>query len=349
MKKQEKKKGKGLKVLLFIVLGITLLWTAFGLIPPKSVLATDNPFIIEDGSYPIIAAHRGGRYLQPENTIKAFDYSTANFGVTMLETDLRMTKDNILVLMHDATVDRTSDIENYPQFTTTGYYVNNLTLDDLNHLNFGYDFTNSSGSYPYRTLLSGMSWGERYEALNGTDENYNVFSIVTCEEFFARYGTSYLYSVEIKDSGDLGKSAVDELYALMVAYGVTSNVVVGTFHDEIEKYISETYPDIMTGASTTSAAIFFLTQTLGVNIFDKINFCCLQVPTAYDLNDDDKDDIFLAKKTYVKRAHKRGISVQFWTINDEDEMRELIELGADVIMTDKPDVFFDLINSMATE
>ena len=44
----------------------------------------------------------------------------------------------------------------------------------------------------------------------------------------------------------------------------------------------------------------------------------------------------LARRTYVERAHRRGIAVQFWTINDPDEMRFLIELGADAIMTDDP-------------
>ena len=40
--------------------------------------------------------------------------------------------------------------------------------------------------------------------------------------------------------------------------------------------------------------------------------------------------------TYIKRAHRRNIAVQYWTINDADEMRMLIEKGVDAIMTDDP-------------
>ena len=69
-----------------------------------------------------------------------------------------------------------------------------------------------------------------------------------------------------------------------------------------------------------------------VNIFDNSDFACLQVPTSYDLG----ITINLDKKALIKRAHRRNIAVQYWTINDADEMRELIELGCDAIMTDNP-------------
>ena len=75
-----------------------------------------------------------------------------------------------------------------------------------------------------------------------------------------------------------------------------------------------------------------LTQFLGVNIFDNSDFACLQIPTSYDLG----ITLTLDKKTIVNRAHRRNIAVQYWTINDADEMRELIELGCDCIMTDDP-------------
>ena len=41
-------------------------------------------------------------------------------------------------------------------------------------------------------------------------------------------------------------------------------------------------------------------------------------------------------KTIINRAHKRNMAVQYWTVNDEEEMRHLIELGVDCIMTDDP-------------
>ena len=88
----------------------------------------------------------------------------------------------------------------------------------------------------------------------------------------------------------------------------------------------------MRGAPTGTAAKFVLTQKLGVNIFDNSDFGCLQIPTSYDLG----ITINLNKKALIRRAHRRNIAVQYWTINDPEEMRELIELGCDAIMTDNP-------------
>ena len=110
-------------------------------------------------------------------------------------------------------------------------------------------------------------------------------------------------------------------------------LVIGTFHDEIEEELKTQYPDLMRGAPTGTAAKFIITQFLGVNIFDNGNFACLQIPTAFDLK---VINLELDKKTLIDRAHRRNIAVQYWTINEADEMRELIELGCDCIMTDDP-------------
>ena len=75
-----------------------------------------------------------------------------------------------------------------------------------------------------------------------------------------------------------------------------------------------------------------LTQYLGVNLFDNGDFACLQIPLSYDIG----IEVPLDKITLVKRAHRRNIAVQYWTINDADEMRMLIEMGVDCIMTDNP-------------
>jgi glycerophosphoryl diester phosphodiesterase len=68
------------------------------------------------------------------------------------------------------------------------------------------------------------------------------------------------------------------------------------------------------------------------NLFDNGDFACLQIPMSYDIG----IEIPLDKKTITKRAHRRNVAVQYWTINDVDEMRYLIEMGVDCIMTDDP-------------
>jgi glycerophosphoryl diester phosphodiesterase len=77
-----------------------------------------------------IVAHRGGRELRPENTLAAFKHSI-RLGIDMIETDVRWSKDQHLVLIHDRTLER----------TTNGFGpVNEFTLKDLQQLDAGSHF-----------------------------------------------------------------------------------------------------------------------------------------------------------------------------------------------------------------
>ena len=58
-------------------------------------------------SRPVVVAHRGSRYLWPENTMVAFE-GAVRAGATHIETDVRTTADGVVVCIHDATVDRTT-------------------------------------------------------------------------------------------------------------------------------------------------------------------------------------------------------------------------------------------------
>jgi len=384
VKKTKEQKLKSLRTFLIVVLSIVLVWTAFGVFPVKKVLGdTVNPFIATSGDYPIIAAHRGGRNLMPENTVSAFNYGIENFGVKMLETDLRMTKDNELVLMHDATVERTSDYSavnlKYYKFWTSSK-VSDLTLDDLEHLNFAYKngsvYTDKYGITPGLTrelddALDGASYDEREEIINS--DTYKMYSVVTIEECFKEYASytyinkdnesvtdiTLLFSVEIKDKGDVGKKAVDILLEEMIEYNIIGRVVVGTFNDEIAEYINEINkerkakgePVILCGASTSQAVAFVGTQIFGVNVFYKANFCCLQVPIYLGdiLSNEKLENMNIAFKGVYRRAQKLGISVQCWTINNEDDMKRLINMKVDVIMTDDPDILYNVINELKSK
>ena len=125
-----------------------------------------------------------------------------------------------------------------------------------------------------------------------------------------------------------GITAINEKYPKY-----KDQIVVGTFNDEIELELKENYPDLMRGAPTGTAAKFILTQYFFVNIFDDSDFACLQIPMSYELLG---IEVELNRQTIIDRAPRRNIAVQYWTINDADEMRELIELGCDCIMTDDP-------------
>jgi glycerophosphoryl diester phosphodiesterase len=329
-----------LKIMGFVILILVLIWVIFGIIPPKKVIA-ENPFIIKPGDKPLVAAHRGGKNLNPENTFMAFDDAVYNYQVDILELDLCLTKDGKLVASHDLWINDLCDVEEVSG-SSDKYYILEHTLEELREFNFGAKFTDKNGNQPYKDLVS-PDTPNRKEIIRA-----NKLAIATAEEIFAAYkDTKLMYIVEIKDSGEAGKLAADRLNYLITEKfkdcNLLKRVVIGTFHTEIENYLKEKYPKIMRGGSTGEVTKFVLTQMFGVNIFDNSSFVCLQIPTeaeAFGITFD------LTRKTYINRAHRRNISVQYWTINDKEEMRMLIELGADVIMTDNPDLFLEVLEEM---
>ena len=315
-------------------IGLTL--AILNIVPPKKVLdGKPNPFIIEEGSRPMIAAHRGGKNLNPENTFKAIDYSVEHFDIDIIEMDLCLTKDDKLILNHNMTIDSSTEEKD----VEGDYYVREHTLEELQTKNFGYNFKDKDGNYLYRDLLKDVDQENKSQVLLD-----NKLRVVTIEELLEKYAsTDMKYIIEIKDDEEDGLKAADILVNAMKEYDVVDKVIIGTFHTEVENYIEDTYPEVMRGASLGSAAGFIVTQMLGVNIFNNTSVTALQIPTDYTLKG---ITLQLAKKNYINRAHRRNISAQYWTINDKEEMRMLIEMGADVIMTDNPDVMYELLKEM---
>jgi glycerophosphoryl diester phosphodiesterase len=89
---------------------------------------------------PRVFAHRGGAALAPENTIAAFDHGVAT-GADGLELDVRLSSDGIVVVCHDATLDRTTN--------TTGP-VAARTASELGRVDAGYHFVDAEGRHPFR-------------------------------------------------------------------------------------------------------------------------------------------------------------------------------------------------------
>ena len=340
---------KKLKVLGIVLGSIVAFFTIINIVPPSKVVE-NNPFIKKENERVMIAAHRGGADTNPENTMLAFKEAVNTFNVDILESDLYLTKDGYLVYNHDSYIDETCDV-NYgkslrevkdmiDEDSSKAHYIKDYTLEELRQFNFGYYFE-KDGKMPYHDLVT-FDQENKEEVL----KEYGLQIVEMSELFEAFYekNKDLKFIVEIKNKGEEGKGAVDKLVkALNEKYPDYKNqIVVGTFHPEIEDYLKENYSDIHRGASTKGAAKFVLTQKLGVNLFDNSNFTCLQIPMEYEIKD---IEIELDKKGLIRRAHRRNIAVQYWTINEDDEIRELIELGCDAIMSDDLELCKKVIDS----
>ena len=323
------KKIKFLKIVGVVIVVIALFLTTVNIIPPKKNVST-NPFVVKEGELPLIAAHRGGGENNPENTMLAFKDAVTNIGIDIIESDVYLTKDGYLVYNHDAYIDETcningdislDEVKKLCNSNASKHFISDMTLAELQKYNFGYYFEDENGDRIYKDVKNIKEKGLQIATVD------KLF-----EEFYSDY-PNLLFIVEIKNHSELGYEACRILNETLNKYPKYKNrLVVGTFHDEIEKELKTKYPELLRGAPTGTAAKFILTQFLGVNVFDKSDFACLQIPTSYDLG----FNLKLDKKTIINRAHKRNIAVQYWTINDADEMRRLIELNCDCIMTDNP-------------
>ena len=314
-----------LAVLVAIMLGATVFcYASAGEAPAKEKMT--NPFIKTEKTY--VSAHRSGADIAPENTMMAFQYCVENedFNVDTFEFDLHITKDNKLILLHDDTLDRTTNAEE--QFGYKNVKPSEKTYDELKVLNFGENFETLDGEYPYRNLRG-----------DDIPENLKVVLLEDVLNYLQANG-DFTYIIEIKDKGENGFKAADELYKILKEKNLLTKVVFGTFNGDVTKYVDENYPDMLRSSSIVEVVLFYLAAAYNIELNESFyKFDALQIPTnQYGL-------LMLGSERVVNYAHRHNLAVQYWTINDEDEVKRLSEIGADCIMSDVPDMAYDVINN----
>ncbi len=270
--------------------------------------AQGNPFIITPSAKPLIIAHAGAKGLKPENTMMAFNNAFA-VGIDVLEFDIALTKDSVLVIIHDLTVDRTSD--------GTGNVID-FTYDELQLLNFGHEFQDDMGNYPYRA---------------------DPVRIPTLNETLIAFPDKLL-NIEIKDEAEAGKLAAKMLVEAIDQYHTPEKIVAFSFNFDVMDYFRVINTNgIYTGASLAEGLDLY--NAVLNNTIDSVEI---------------KPEIFSIPQTFggfvfttdslVRILHEKGAGVHYWTINDKAEMKALIELGADGLITDYPDRMQEVLDEM---
>ena len=275
---------------------------------------TDNPFIVK-GS--LIVGHRMGGGDAPEESLMALELCLKGSDVPdVLEMDLHITKDERLVLLHDDTLDRTTD--SLYIYGKEGLRPEELTLDELKKLNIGVSFVDKEGNYPYKDLH-----GESVP---------DSLRILTLEEFldYSKEMGDFRYIIEIKNGGEEGKKALDILYSVLKERNLLDRVIFGTFKSEITEYASDYYPDLIRSASIKEALEFYWAALLGKKNYQP-PVSVLQV--FYGKNYF-KYGVNFATSRVINYAHSHNMAIQYWTVNDEEDIEYLLSVGADGIMTD---------------
>jgi glycerophosphoryl diester phosphodiesterase len=284
--------------LAFMVVAVLVVFALYRLLtisPPHSTQFLETP-------YPLNMAHRGGAALAPENTMLAFQNALA-LGADVLELDVRASRDGELVVIHDETVDRTTDGSGK---------VAEMTLAQLQALDAGYHYSPDNGySFPYRG---------------------RGLKIPTLREVLTAFPEARV-NIEIKQTTPPIEEAVAQLIEEMEAQ---DRVLVVSSDDGVIKRFRRRMPDVATGASTGEIQSFYLLQRLRLSAFYRPVANALQVP-------DRSGEIQLITPRFVAAAHAQGMKVYVWTINTPDRMRELLQMGVDGIITDRPDLLHQVI------
>lgn len=330
--KQSKKRGRRAGRIVLAVLGVLVLAIVITDVAvchhrsdPGQIQKydTQNPYILEQTD---ISGHRSGGGIEPEETLRAFKNcaENENFSVDVFEFDLHITKDDVLVLLHDDTVDRTSDSQQV--FGEEDVRPENKTYDELRQLNMGAQFETESGEKPYANLHGDQ-----------VPDDLRILRVEDALDYLIAQGKGkYKYIIEIKNGDELGTHGVDLLYRIMKERGIIDQVIFGTFHKEVSAYVDATYKDMTRSTSIAEVAEFWAAALRNDPNYTppckvlQIPYCAPYKNLGFNLG----------TATVINYAHAHDMAVQYWTVNDPEDMAYLVSLGADCIMSDYPDKLY---------
>ncbi|MFC8429833.1 glycerophosphodiester phosphodiesterase [Streptomyces sp. NPDC057253] len=274
-------------------LSTALLGTAALLLPATDVRA------VEDGSPPVIIAHRGASARAPENTLAAVDKAAA-LGAVWVENDVQRTRDGALVVLHDDSLRRTTDVEEvFPG--RAPWKVKDFTAAEI------------------RRLDAGSWFGASYAGAR----------VPTLEQ--------YLHRVDLHRQKLLLELKNPELYPGIERQTLKllsnegwfdprhrNRLVVQSFSAASLRAVHDLKPGVKTGYLGTPGVADLPAYA---DFADQINSSYTSLSTAY-----------VSAVHAFTGPHGKPLEVSAWTVNTADAARRVARYGVDGIITNKPDV-----------
>lgn len=257
----------------------------------------------------LVIAHRGARSLAPENTLMAAK-KAYEIGADGWELDIAMSKDGELVLLHDDTLERTSNAAQvFPD--RHPWLIYDFTMEELGHLDFGSWFVESD---PFGQIAqSNLSQAEQ--------DSYVGLPITTLAEALQFTKDNHWWvNIEIKDASGTAADPVivSRLMDLVARLAMQDQVLISSFNLDYLRQVKTINPSIATGVLVNKV------------VADPVGL--MQELNAQAFHPSKK--ITYAKQVQALRA--QGYAVNVWTVNEESEMLELIAMGVTGIFTDFP-------------
>jgi glycerophosphoryl diester phosphodiesterase len=266
----------------------------------------ERPFAAQDG--PVVLAHRGWRGYYPENTLLAFEMA-AKMPIDGLEIDIHSTADGELVVIHDETVDRTTN--------GTGP-VHSYTLAELKKLDAGYRWTKDDGkTFPFRGRGS---------------------TIPTLKEVMMRFLHLWI-NVDIKQAKP---SIIQPFTNLILETNKTAHMCVGSFNGQTVARFRKEMPDVAKSGSKNEVRLLYILSKLRLPQLYRGQANIFQIP-EYEGNS------HLVTRQFVQAAHRNKMAVHVWTVNETAVMQRLLDIGVDGLITDYPDRALRLLGRISDE
>jgi len=272
-------------------------------------------------SAPLIIGHRGDSAHAPENTHAAFDLALDG-GADGIEFDVRLARDGVPVVIHDATLRRTALREGV---------VETLDSAELSALDSGTWFNRRDPASAREefdsTVIEKFYAGEWFNLRNPERalEDFAFERIPTLAQVFERYGERHLY-VEMKCEepsrrADLARAVV----RLMREHGLSERVVVKSFEHDSLVEVKRLAPEIRT------AALFGRS-------WPRPFLSAAQIIADAEACGADEISLHrsLLRKATVEAARRRGFEVVVWTVNSSAMLRRAVSLGLSAVITDYP-------------
>jgi glycerophosphoryl diester phosphodiesterase len=244
-------------------------------------------------------AHRGGSKIRPENTFAAFEHAVA-LGADAIECDVHLSRDGEVVVIHDPTLDRTTDASGA---------VSAMSASELSRVDAAFRFGTADG-YPFRG---------------------RGFGVPRLAELLERIRTIPII-VEIK--GNQPKAA-DTVLGVIGDARAIDRVIIGGFSQAVLERVRRVNRDAVTSASKQEARSALHRSYFRLAPKDP-EYWLFQVPFRFRGRR-------RFRRTFIETVGRINLPVQEWVVDDPDDMRRLIDWGANGIISDRPDLARQII------
>jgi len=270
-----------------------------------------SPFFKNFGDRFLTIAHRGASSLAPENTLSAARKSL-QVGADMWELDVQMSADGKLIVLHDNTLSRTSNVKDLPKYGARWpWNPHQFTLAELKELDAGSWYVAAD---PFGQIHKGAVSQE--DALRYREEK--ILSLAEALNFTKR--NDYRVNVELKNLSDKpgDETVVGKLADLVVKLDMIDQVLISSFNHEYLMKLKIENPAISTAALVSEAL------PNPIDALKRLNSEAFHVSRK------------AVTPKIIEQLRDAGYFVNVFTVNDEKTRNHLKEAGASGIISDFP-------------